>query len=687
MDVTGYDFGGWATRNDLLCSDKRVIRKNAFKDDDGRIVPLVFNHRHNDVKNVLGHALLENRPEGVYAYGFLNDTAAGRDAKEQIRHGDITALSIYANNLKQNGGDVIHGVIREVSLVLAGANPGALIDDVMIHGEEAEGDARIFTGMDLELAVEHSEESVKESEDEKADEPVIEHAEEAVKSESKEEVPEDNKEKEEMAEEKKEKTIQDVLDELTEEQRKVVNYLVGEALNDGKAADDNNEGEKEMKHNLFEDEEMNETEYLSHDEMASILKDAKRIGSMKESFLAHADEYGIENIDYLFPEAKNVNNMPEVIARDNGWVNKIMNGVHHTPFSRIKSIEANITEDDARAKGYIKGNYKKDEIFALLKRVTGPTTVYKKQKVDKNDVDDITDFDVISWLKAEMRAMLNEELARAFLVGDGRDAASDDKIDELCIRPIWKDADLYTVKALLTITSATTDDQKAKQFIRTCIKSRKMYKGSGNPILFTTEDMLTDCLLVEDGMGRPLYDTEEKLRTALRVREIVAVPVMEGLTRNVNGTDRTLLGLIVNPADYNVGADKGGAVSMFDDFDIDYNQMKYLIETRCSGALVKPFSAVAVELAVGDTGSITIGSVSAAIDEARGVTAATDNFTGDASTKAFTLSHKPVRGAVSNVTVGGTATTAYKVSGSTITFTAAPADDAAIVVSYNYYTA
>ena len=667
-----YDFSGWATKNDLRCSDGRTIRKDAFKHNDGQTVPLVWNHLHNDPGNVLGHALLENRPEGVYAYCSLNNTQAGRDAREEIIHGDVKALSIYANQLKQIGGDVIHGAIREVSLVLAGANPGAFIDSILIHGEESPDEAVIFTGEELELA--HAEEeTVKEAPAEEVKDEIA-HADEP-KEEAKE--PEEKKENEKMADER---TVGDVIETMNEEQKKVMYALIAQALDEAK----NNEGEKEMKQNVFENDMENEDQVLTHSEFTEILGDAKRLGSMKDAFLQH----GIENIDYLFPDAKNLDTPPQLINREMGWVKKVMGAVHHTPFSRIKSMEANLTEDDARAKGYIKGNFKKEQVFALLKRTTTPQTIYKKQKLDRDDVIDITDFDVVAWIKSEMRVMLDEEIARAILVGDGRDAASDDKINESNIRPIWTDADLYTIKVLSTVTAASTADQKAKQFIRAAIKARKNYKGSGSPTLYTDEDTLTDMLLLEDNMGRIIYDSVDKLATALRVKEIVTSPILENLSRSVSGATHTLKGIIVNLADYNVGADKGGAVNMFDDFDIDYNQMKYLIETRCSGALIKPFSAMAIEEVVGDSASINVGGdVAAAIDEARGATAATDNFTGDGSTAVFNLSHAPVRGALTSVTVGGTATTAYNLKGLKLTFDSAPANSAAIVVSYNYYTA
>ena len=575
-----YDFSGWATKNNIKCSDGRTILRDAFKHNDGQTVPLVWNHQHNESANVLGHAVLENREEGVYAYCTFNDTEAGKNAKLLVEHGDVTALSIYANQLKQNGSNVMHGTIREVSLVLAGANPGAFIDSIIRHGEFCEDEAVIYTGENLSL--EHADQKPSDKEDK---------AGEDDKGDGK-------------VEGNKEKTIKDVVDSMSEEQKNVLYALVGQAL-EGKemaqsAIEENNNiedgGEQEMKHNVFEGRETDKKDVLSHDAMETIFKDAKRYGSLKESFLAHADQYGIKDIEWLFPDAKNVNMPPDFIKRDDSYVQKVMRGVHHVPFSRIKSMHADITADQARAKGYIKGKLKKEEVFTLLKRTTSPTTIYKKQKLDRDDVIDITDFDVVAWLKMEMRMMLDEEIARAILVGDGRLSSDDDKINEMCIRPIATDADLYCVKAKVSVAAAATEDEIAKAFIRTVIKSRKEYKGSGSPTLFTTEDILTNCLLLEDKNGRIIYDTVEKLATALRVKEIVTVEVMEGAKTKVEEQEKPLMALMVNLVDYYVGADKGGAVNMFDDFDIDYNQQKYLMETRCSGALVKPFSAIAVAL-------------------------------------------------------------------------------------------
>ena len=569
-----YDFSGWATKNDIRCSDGRTIRKDAFLDNDGMRVPLVYNHVHTDPFTILGHADLENRPEGVYAYGSFNDTPEAQHFKEAVRHGDITRLSIYANHLKQNGGDVIHGQIREVSLVIGGANPGAVIDSVILHGDGVDEEAIITFDEPLQPLM-HSDEEPEEENNEETEE-------ETIESESK-----DDKEEEEMGEMShadSDKTVQEVLDTLNEEQATAVYYVIGQLIG--------NEGEEEdMKHNVFEDDERTEDNVLSHSDMEAIFEDAKRSGSLKESVLAHTDGYGITNIDYLFPEAKALNPTPEFIKRDDDWVSVFMNGVHKSPFSRIKSIFANITEDEARAKGYIKGTLKKEEVFSLLKRTTTPQTIYKKQKLDRDDVIDIVDFDVVAYIKQEMRMMLNEEIARASLVGDGRLQSDDDKISEDHIRPIYKDADLYTIKTVANVAQNASASVKAVAFIKACIRARKNYKGSGNPTLFTTEDMLTEMLLLEDGVGRTLYKDAGELATKLRVKTIVTVPVMENITDQTNGT---LEGIIVNLNDYNIGADKGGAINMFDDFDIDYNQMKYLMETRCSGALTKPFSAIAV---------------------------------------------------------------------------------------------
>lgn len=600
-----YDFSGWATRNDVLCTDGRIIRKDAFAHLDGKTVPVVWSHQHADQENFIGHAELENRPEGVYAYCSLNNTPRGQMAKEQVVHGDLTALSIWANQLKQIGQDVMHGMIREVSLVMVGANPGAFIDSVLEHTIEGEDGATIYTGEELELF--HAED------EDKKDPPkgkTLKEAYEAMSEENQavcdalvglamahgdQTVPIEGK------------TLKEAYEAMPAEHQAVCDALVGLAMEHADQSENLDdvlehkykEGDGTVKRNAF-DQSTNEDKkenILSHADESAIFADikARKFGSLKDATLSH----GITDVEFLFPDAKTVTNVPGFIQRDMTWVQKVMGGVRHTPFSRIKSVFADITEDDARAKGYIKGNLKVEEVFSLLKRTTDPFTVYKKQKLERDDVIDITDFDVVAWLKAEMRMMLDEELARAFLVGDGRLNSSNDKIDETKIRPIWKDADLYTIKADVSVAAGATADVKAKAFERAAVKSRKDYKGSGSPTLFTTEDMLTDMLLREDTMGRKIYSSINELAIALRVREIVTSPVLENLTRTrTDNTVVTLMGLIVNLTDYNVGADKGGAVNMFDDFDIDYNAMKYLIETRCSGALIQPYSAIALELVV-----------------------------------------------------------------------------------------
>ena len=628
-----YDFCGWATKNDLECSDGRTIRRDAFKDDDGKTVPLVWNHMHDAPDNILGHAMLENRPEGMYTYGNFNDTEKGQLAKALLEHGDITALSILANKLLQNGKNVMHGAIREVSLVLAPANPGAFIDTVLAHGDQSDEAAIIYTGEQLEIAhgdggepktkkkekeIKDSAEEVDNGEEErdireifatltdKQKTTVYTMIGQMLKGDSGDET--NNTGSAARAEDAESgETLEDIFKSLDEEQKTAVYKMLVAAM-ESKAADtavesgeakdaENNKGEKTMKHNVF-DESTDKENTLSHSDIEVIFNDAKRGGSLRDAVLEH----GITNIDYLFPDAKNVNPTPDFIKRDDSWVTSFMNSVHRTPFSRIKSIHANLTEEDARAKGYIKGRQKADEVFSLLKRSTTPTTVYKKQKLERDDVVDITDFDVVGFVKSEMRVMLDEEIARASLTGDGRLASSDDKINEQNIRPIWTDADLYTIKVPVPTQAADTDDDKAKAFIKATLKARKNYKGSGKPTLYTTEDMLTIMLLLTDSTGRDIYENEEKLATKLRVKEIITVPVMEGRTRTVESTTYTLAGIIVNPADYNIGADKGGAVNMFDDFDINYNAMRYLIETRCSGALTKPYSAMAIEFTSAVTG-------------------------------------------------------------------------------------
>ena len=567
-----FDFSGWATRNGLKCSDGRVIMHDAFKDNDGQTVPLVWNHQHDNSSNVLGHALLENRDEGVYAYCSFNDSEAGQNAKLLVKHGDVNALSIYANQLKQRGSEVIHGAIREVSLVLAGANPGALIDNLYFaHSEEViDDEAIIYTGENLVLS--HS--------DMKKEEP--EEKEESKKDE--EEKSEDEPEKDEESEKSDDsgKSVKEVFDSLNEEQKTVVYALMAEIMDDS-AKEDSEGGNEDMKHNVFDNEQQDAV--LMHNAMNEIIKDAKTKGSLKESFLAHADQYGIKDIEWLFPDAKNVveGGGPSFIKRNpDEWVSVVMNGVHHTPFSRIKMMFADLREDDARAKGYAqKGKLKKEEVFGLIKRTVEPTTIYKKQKLDRDDIIDITDFDVVSWLKGEMRMMLDEEIARAILFGDGRTAMSEDKIKETNIIPACSDAALYTIKE--TLPSSYT----AKDVIKAAVKGQNDYEGSGNTTMFVANTTITDMLLLEDGMQHRLYKDVNELALACSVNRIVKVPA--------SIIPKGVVALIVDLKDYNVGADKGGSINMFDDFDIDYNQQKYLIETRCSGALYRPFSSVVIK--------------------------------------------------------------------------------------------
>ncbi len=632
--MSDYDFAGYVTRNDVKCSDGRIIRQDAFKGCDGVRVPLVYQHDHMSPLNILGHCDLENRADGVYGYAKCNMTDEGQHALASVRNGDVDSFSIYANKLKQNGPNVVHGAIREVSLVLCGANPEAKIETILSHDYDEEEEAILegFSNFDLS----HSDEEDKKKKEELDEEYVSENGEgseispneskpedapengEDSEKSSNESKPEDETEKEDSDMDKNlkhadgEKTVQDVIDTMNEEQKDVLYALVGMAAEGDQGS---SEGE-DMKHNVFAADTEENT--LQHSELfGEVLRDAKRFGSLKESalqhdamnvadeMLAHAD-YGIEGIETLFPEYKSLNTPPEFVSRNMDWVNIVMNGVSHTPFSRIKSMFANITEDEARAKGYIKGNKKKEEVFPLLKRTTDPQTIYKKQKLDRDDIIDITDFDVVVWLKAEMRLMLDEEIARAILIGDGRSAGEEDKISEDHIRPVWKDDPFYTIRTQVELDSSATEDDKYKALIRAAIKARKNYKGSGNPTFFTTEDNLTGMLLLTDTTGRDLYESTEQLAKKLRVSSIVTVEVMEEQKRTADthdtsanadlaGKEFALEGLIVNLKDYNVGADKGGAVSMFDDFDIDYNQMKYLIETRCSGALVKPYAAIALE--------------------------------------------------------------------------------------------
>ena len=571
-----YDFSGWATKYDQLCSDGRTIRPGAFDDLDGKKVPLVWMHQHNDPENVIGNVILHCYQEGVRADGSFNENRLAKEAKEAVRHGDVTSLSIWANQLTQKNGDVFHGNIREVSLVLAGANPEAVIDYPIIqHGdgtaEEDYTEAIIWSGEEIETMPKKS---------------YFAHADEEAKK---------------KGGSSEEKTVGDVFEEFTDEQKKVVYFMIGKALEDaGVEPEDEEDDEDEevehgyyeedddMKYNVFDRSMNDESDVLSQSAMDEIIGDAKKFGSLKDSFIAHAEDYGIDGLEWLFPEDHNLNTTPEWIKRDTGWVSTVMNGVGHTPFSRVKTQFADIREDEARAKGYIKGNRKKEEVFTLLKRSTSPQTIYKKQKLDRDDVIDITDFDVVAWIKGEMRMMLDEEIARAILIGDGRLSDDDDKISEDHIRPIANDADLFTIKYAITQDANATASDNAQAIIDGAIRARKNYKGSGNPIFFTTEDTLTEMLLIKDGIGHSMYKNIQELCTAMRVSSIVTVEPME----NHKVGNKDLIGIIVNLSDYKVGADKGGAINMFDDFDIDVNQMKYLIETRCSGALVKPFSAI-----------------------------------------------------------------------------------------------
>lgn len=588
-----YDCSGWATKANVRCYDGLVIAQDAFKECSGKVVPMVYNHDHANVDNVIGHCLLENRPGGVYCYAKFNDTDTGKTARQCVESGDLSAFSIFANGLKKVGSTVKHGFIREVSLVLAGCNPGALIDEVVKHSADEDyegGEAFIYNedglslihGMDPEgnplEDLTHSADSGDAATDD-----------EATQEEAK------------MADEKNEgKTLEQVYNSMTDEQKEYCHALVGLALEE-KEGGNNDDGEEDdtVKQNVF-DKDTNAT-VLKHsiEEINNVVKTAKSHGTMKAAFedagmdsdeLAHS----IDNIDWLFPEDHLLDTTPRIIDKPDDWVSVVMGAVHHIPFSRFKSMFADLTEEDARAKGYIKGNFKKEEVFGLLRRSTSPTTVYKKQKLDRDDVIDITSFDVVAWLKQEMRLKLNRELALAYLLGDGRLAASEDKIDENCIRPVFNDSDLFTIKVQCKTTGLTTVEDKYKALIKQILRSRKEYRGSGTPTLFTTEDALTEMLLLEDGIGHPLYADEAALARKLRVKNIVTIPEMEG-RKGAKGGD--LVCLIVNLADYTVGADKGGAVSMFDDFDIDFNAQKYLIETRCSGALTTPFSAMAVEWA------------------------------------------------------------------------------------------
>lgn len=570
LKMNKYDFGGWATKYNIACSDGRTILNDAFKHCDDQQVPLVWNHTYTGPESVIGKATLKHCAEGVYAYCEFNENETAVTAKNLVIHGDITALSIYANKLQQNGGRVLQGDIKEVSLVLAGANPGASIQEVLVHGESDGSEATIYND-ETELEIRHSDDDKKEApEDDKKEEQELNH------SDEKKEGPE---------------TVADVYNTLTDKQKAAVAMIIDQLSEEDDQNETNNEGDETMKHNVFEQGKGQEGNELKHSEfIAATLRDAKKYGSLKESFLAHAGTYGIDTIETLFPEATAITNEPIFIDRDQSWVSGFLNATKKSPFSKLKAIYADITADEARALGYTKGNLKKEEVFGLLKRTTSPTTVYKKQKLDRDDIIDITDFDVVAWMKKEMRGKLDEELARAILIGDGRSALSPDKIKETCIRPIYDDSDLYTIKV------AIAAGDKAKEFIKAVIKSRSEYEGTGVPNLYTTDTMLADMLLLEDTTGRFIYENVDVLAKTLRVKEIITVPVMKNLVRaTTDSKTHNVLGIVVNPSDYTVGADKGGAVSMFDDFDIDYNQQKYLMETRCSGSLLKPKTAMTIE--------------------------------------------------------------------------------------------
>lgn len=626
-----FDFSGYATKNDLQCSDGRIIRQGAFKGDDGATVPLVWNHKHDTPANILGHAELENRPDGVYAYCSLNNTEQGKMAKELLKHGDIKSLSIFANKLQQRGAEVLHGCIREVSLVLAGANPGAYIEDVVIaHSEDgsaivSEDEAYIYTGTPLTNTLGHADseddktdgksDSSDDTEKKTSDEETVEDVFNTLSEKQKnvvyylidqavnggEEVEVDEEVEETVSHaDGDDETIEDVFNTLSDKQKEVVYYLIRQAVEENDDVDVEEVDEEEevtMKHNIF-DSETDEKNTISHSEIMAAIDEGVRYGSMKESFLQH----GIEDIDILFPEARTVTPTPDMITRQMGWVTEVLNATKKSPFSRIKSVAANLTEDEARAKGYIKGKEKKEEVFGLLKRVTTPQTVYKKQALDRDDIIDITDFDVVAWLKAEMRMMLDEELARAILVGDGRSAGAEDKINPQNIRPIYQDVDLYTIHYAIDTTKAEDDNDLSALLIDSAVRARKGYLGTGNPVMYASTDVINDMLLARDKMGHRLYGTEAELAAALRVSKIVEVPVLEGVQRTDEDSNKfELLALIVNLNDYTVGADKGGEVNFFDDFDIDFNKEKYLIETRCSGALTHPYSAIAMEKPVTGT--------------------------------------------------------------------------------------
>lgn len=587
-----YDFSGWATKTNVKCFDGLTIAPNAFKDCDGKVVPVVWNHDHSTPESVLGHALLQNRKEGVYAYVKLNDTSSGQTVKACVDNGDIDAMSIYANGIQKTGRTVMHGMIKELSLVIAGCNPGALIDEVVKHsadGSETDSsEAYIYT--DSGLSLKHG----LDPDDNPLEDETLQHSDDSS------EIDKDKKGESKMAD-ANEKTVKEVFDTLTEEQKNVVYAIIGSALDEGKGgeSDDKGDGEEDnTMHHCFENDNGGTVLKHSLDDINGIIATASKHGTLRDAFLdagITGDElaHSIENMDYLFPDDHNLDTVPRIVDRDQTWVDKVMNSVHHVPFARVKVMFADLTEDEARAKGYIKGNYKKEQVFKLLKRSTTPTTVYKKQRFDRDDIVDMSTMDVVSFVKKEQRGKLNEELGMAFLIGDGRDDASDDKINELNIRPIFNDDDFYTIKVVVQPGTNANEDAKAKATIKSIIKARKEYKGSGSPTFYTTDDVLTDMLLLEDGIGHPLYADEAALARKLRVKEIVTVPRMEG-RKGAKGGD--LLGIVVNLADYTVGADKGGEVNMFDDFNIDYNQLIYLIETRCSGAMTTPYGAMAIEM-------------------------------------------------------------------------------------------
>lgn len=587
-----YDFSGWATKANVKCFDGLTIAPNAFKDCDGKVVPVVWNHDHSAPESVLGHALLQNRKEGVYAYVKLNDTSSGQTAKACVDNGDIDAMSIYANGIQKTGRTVMHGMIKELSLVIAGCNPGALIDEVVKHtadGSETDSsEAYIYT--DSGLSLKHG----LDPDDNPLEDETLEHSDDSSETDK------DKKGESKMVD-ANEKTVKEVFDTLTEEQKNVVYAIIGSALDEGKGGESDNKGDGEednTMHHCFENDNGDIVLQHSLDDINGIIATASKHGTLRDAFLdagITGDElaHSIENMDYLFPDDHNLDTVPRIVDRDQTWVDKVMNSVHHVPFARVKVMFADLTEDEARAKGYIKGNYKKEQVFKLLKRSTTPTTVYKKQRFDRDDIVDMSTMDVVGFVKKEQRGKLNEELGMAFLIGDGRDDASDDKINELNIRPIFNDDDFYTIKVVVQPGTNANEDAKAKATIKSIIKARKEYKGSGSPTFYTTDDVLTDMLLLEDGIGHPLYADEAALARKLRVKEIVTVPRMEG-RKGAKGGD--LLGIVVNLADYTVGADKGGEVNMFDDFNIDYNQLIYLIETRCSGAMTTPYGAMAIEM-------------------------------------------------------------------------------------------